>query len=63
MIRTITRAYTRHYRDNDQRTAYVEWRDHKGRTGRTEGRRESLHMRALLARALAEGLTIDKEEW
>lgn len=33
---TITKAYTRHYRDNDSRKAYVEWSD----GSRTEGTAE-----------------------
>lgn len=37
MITHITRAFVRHYRDNGQITACVEWVDHRGSTGRTEG--------------------------
>lgn len=37
MIKKITRAYVRHYRDNGQMTAYVEWIDGRGKAGRTEG--------------------------
>lgn len=64
----IIRVYTRHYRDNDQRTCYVEWAD----GSRTEGPAEdyhgvlvpvSAHMGALFDRALATGLTIDREVW
>lgn len=36
-IAKITRAYIRHYRDNGQTTAYVEWMDGRGVNGRTEG--------------------------
>jgi hypothetical protein len=36
-IAKITKAYIRHYRDNDQVTAYVEWIDRRGKTGCTEG--------------------------
>lgn len=71
MIAKITRAYVRHYHDNGQITAYVEWVDHRGQTGRTEGTppgkpcREcgqphpSTHIAALFARAQDEGLTIE----
>ena len=37
MIVKITRAYVRHYSDNGQTTAYVEWLDNRGKAGRTEG--------------------------
>lgn len=37
MIKRITRAYVRHYSDNGQTKAYVEWLNHKGVFGRTEG--------------------------
>lgn len=71
--RTITRAYTRHYSDNGQTKAYVEWGD----GSRTEGdvtdhcpccgskRPNGLgeHMTALFARAHREGLTIEHEAW
>lgn len=61
MIARITRAYVRHYADNGQTTCYVEWRDVKGRNGRTEG--NGVHMAALLARAEREGVTVDCERW
>lgn len=73
MITKITRAYTRHYSDNGQTFAYVEWIDNKGRSGRTEGAQHSdccvrtphfaTHMQALLNRAEREGLTIERERW
>lgn len=69
---TITRAYIRHYSDNGQTKAYVEWAD----GARTEGdfgpcpccgqaRLDNLgtHMAALFARAQREGLTIERETW
>lgn len=65
---TITKIYTRHYRDNGQRTAYVDWSD----GSRTEGAAEKYHgilipqgghMGALFDRALREGLTIGREVW
>lgn len=62
-IERITRAYIRVYGDSGQRTAYVEWVDGKGKSGRTEGKPSGLHMKALLARAKREGLTIEKEKW
>ncbi len=56
---TISKAYIRHYTDNDQHTAYVEWSD----GGRTEGEPENGHMLALFARAQREGLNITRETW
>ncbi len=55
----ISKAYIRHYTDNDQFTAYVEWSD----GGRTEGQPESAHMLALFARAQREGLNVTRETW
>lgn len=64
----IKRIYTRHYRDNDQRTAYVDWAD----GSRTEGRAieyhgvlvpESAHLGALFDRAIASGLSVEREVW
>lgn len=76
MIAKITRAYVRHYRDNGQTTAYVEWVDHKGETGRTEGKVLlpgntkaplaavcGMHMGSLLARAICHGVEIEREAW
>ena len=60
MPRTIKRAYTRHYRDNDSLKAYVEWSD----GGRTEGEAEyyhgvpvpsGVHMGELFDRAMRDG--------
>ena len=65
---SIKKIYTRHYRDNDQLMAYVEWS-----TGsRTEGAAEmyhgvaipsSAHMGALFDRGIREGLTVEREVW
>lgn len=64
----IKRAYTRHYRDNGQLVAYVEWAD----GSRTEGEAylyygkalpEGEHMGALFDRAIREGLTVTHEVW
>lgn len=63
MIAKITRAYVRHYSDNGQTVAYVEWIDHKGKKGRSEGNEHGSHMRSLLARATAECRSIEREEW
>lgn len=74
MIAKITAAYTRHYRDNGQTTAYVEWTDRRGKQGRTEGRVCSRdgdapntpagpHMAALFARAKRDGVPITHEIW
>lgn len=63
MIVKITRAYIRHYSDNGQTVAYVEWIDDKGKSGRTEGKQNGLHIRELLKRARREGLTVEREQW
>jgi hypothetical protein len=74
MIARITRAYVRHYSDNGQTTAYVEWRDQQGRVGRTEGRVCSRKgdaanmpagslMTALFARAVRDGVPIEHKTW
>ena len=64
----IKRVYTRHYRDNNQRTAYVEWAD----GSRTEGPADDyhgvlvpcgVHMGMLFDKALRDGLTIERETW
>lgn len=55
----IVKAFIRHYTDNNQTTAYVEWDD----GARTEGKPDNTHMRALLMRAEREGLQIERETW
>ncbi len=54
---TITRAYVRHYNDNGETIAYVEWSDRS----RTEGNLKSAHMTALLRRAKREGSLMPRE--
>lgn len=63
MIKQITKAYIRTYSDNGQTVAYVEWIDDQGKTGRTEGKPNSWHMKALLARAKREGIHVEREHW
>ncbi len=76
MISKFTKAYARRYRGNGQITAYVEWIDGLGRTGRTEGGIHRLddprrgirftfgtHMHALFHRAKLDGITATKEIW
>lgn len=63
MIKSVTKAYVRTYTDTGQVTAYVEWVDHRGRSGRTEGEPDGTHMQALLARAEREGVKVEKERW
>ncbi len=74
MITRILDAYVRHYSDNGQTMAYVEWEDAsrlgKPKTGRTEGPlfpcpHEVLgaHMATLFARANREGIPIRGETW
>lgn len=72
MTNKIKRIYTRHYRDNGQLVAYVEWAD----GARTEGQADrstnprhpttfsfGTHMHALFNRAKREGLTMQREVW
>ena len=73
IIKEITKAYVRHYTDNGQTTAYVEWVDHNGQSGRTEGAVRSQtgtieqcygpHMGALIARAICNGIEIEDQTW
>jgi hypothetical protein len=63
MITKITRAYIRTYSDNGQTKAYVEWVDHKGERGRTEGEPDNQHMQVLMSRAQREGVAVKRERW
>lgn len=79
MIKSITKAYVRHYRDNGQVKAYIEGVGNSGKPFRTEGPvhhverigREGwawedvtgTHMAALLRRAQRDGLTVENEIW
>ena len=63
MIAQITRAYVRRYSDSGQITAYIEWIDQDGATGRTEGTPGGAHMNALFNRAAREGVCIESEVW
>lgn len=65
---TITKAYTRHYRDNGQNVACVEWSNGSTTIGAAKRYHGILiplgeHMGALFDRALRDGLTIGKEVW
>lgn len=63
-IAKITKAYVRHYSDNDDIRSYVEWIDSAGVEGRTEGEVPlGTHMLALLERAKREGVTPTYEQW
>lgn len=64
----IKKVYTRHYTDNGQLMAYVEWDD----GSRTEGPAEDYygvvvpigpHMGCLFDRALACGLVVEHQTW
>jgi len=63
MIQKITKAYVRTYTDSGQTAAYVEWINHKGERGRTEGKPDGTHMLALLARAKREGVEVERQTW
>jgi hypothetical protein len=62
MIVKITKAIIRHYSDNQQTRAYVEWIDERGE-GRTEGAPLNHHMQALLRRADREGVKLEMQLW
>jgi hypothetical protein len=62
-IKQITKAYIRTYSDSGQVQAGVEWVDHRGKTGRTVGDPENMHMKALLTRAKREGVKVETQEW
>ena len=62
-IAKITKAYIRYYTDSGQTTAYVEWKDYKGKQGRSEGSRFSTHMVELMKRAEREGITVERQTW
>jgi hypothetical protein len=66
--RKITRIYTRHYTDNDQSKAYVDWSNGSQTAGEVEDYHGVLipvgtHMGALFDHGLREGLTIGREVW
>ena len=63
MIKKFVRSYIRRYSDSGQTTAYVEWIDVKGQSGRTEGDPRGTHMRALMDRADREGAPFHYEVW
>jgi hypothetical protein len=63
MIARITAAYVRHYADNGQTVAYVEWLDGRGQAGRTEGPEHHVHIAALLHRAKRTGVPVTRETW
>lgn len=62
-IAKIHAAYVRHYEDNGQTTAYVEWTDTRGTQGRTQGNLHNIHMAALMRRAVREGVPVTKQVW
>ena len=69
-IAQVTDAYVRHYSDNGQTTAYVEWIGSDGGSGLTGGNLFPCphvvlgsHMTALFARANREGIAIRGETW
>lgn len=59
----ITRVWTRHYTDNDQRTTYVEWSDGSRTECPAAESWTNDHMRALLQAAQAAGLVHTTEKW
>lgn len=64
----IKRIYTRHYSDSGQTTACVEWQDGACTEGPADDYHGVLvprgaHMGALFDRAIANGLTVEREVW
>lgn len=68
----ISRVYVRHYSDNGQTMAYVDWADGSRTCGdlhyldhphRTLAPTFGAHMHALFARAKREGLRLQRETW
>ncbi len=59
----ITRIYIRHYRDNDQRTLYVDWSNGARTECEAERAVSNEHMRALVSRAEHDGLKLEHETW
>lgn len=62
-IKEITKAYIRTYSDSGDEKAYVEWVDDKGKKGRTEGKPDNAHMKALLDRAKREKVKVETQKW
>lgn len=65
---TIVRVYTRHYTDNGQDVACVDWSDGSCTVGPAYTYHGILlpqgpHMGALFDRAIREGLTVERETW
>lgn len=60
-IAKFVKAYIRHYSDNGQTTAYVEWRDETGAKCRTEGK--EYDMRHLMTAARSRGVPVARETW
>ncbi len=62
-IKQITKAYIRTYSDSGDEKAYIEWIDDKGKPGRTEGKADGAHMKALLDRAKREKVKVETQKW
>ena len=62
-IRCILNAAITRHNDTRMTTARVTWLDNRKRQGETCGVSRSVHMQALLLRALREGVTVTREEF
>ncbi len=62
-VSRIIRIYKRHYRDNNQMTIYIDWSDKSRMECAAEQACANPHMRALIARAQRQGLTLEQEVW
>jgi len=57
----IIGAWITHYGDSGQVIAHVRWQKPDGTEGETSGSPNSLHMQAMLDRAMANGVRIKRE--
>jgi hypothetical protein len=60
---TIKRIYDRKYRDNGQKTLYVEWDDGSRTECNAEAACRSIQMQALVRAAQRNGLKLEHEIW
>jgi hypothetical protein len=63
MKNQIIRTYIRTYSDTGQKVLYVEWNDGSRTECEAERATKSEHMRALLARAQREGVSLQHGTW
>jgi hypothetical protein len=62
MIAKIIAAYTRHYRDNGH-TGRTEGAVRPAKIGATMAEKYGVHMGALIARAICQGVNVEHQVW